>query len=118
MYVTCFIIPVPADKLEAYRAWAKMSADVLKQFGCIEIVESIGDMIPIGKQTDFRRAVAAKDDEKIVLAWKIWPDKASLEAGEARLHESGLLDAAGEPPFDAKRLVVGCFEPIFTFGRD
>jgi uncharacterized protein YbaA (DUF1428 family) len=118
MYMTGFIIPVPEDKLDAYREWAKMSAEVLKQFGCIEIVEAVGDFIPLGQQTDFRRAVAAKEGEKIVLAWKIWPDKESLEAGEAKLHESGLLDAHGEPPFDAKRLVLGCFEPIFSFGRD
>jgi uncharacterized protein YbaA (DUF1428 family) len=118
MYVTCFVIPVPEDRLDDYRQWAKMSAEVLKDYGCIEVVESIGDVVPIGKQTDYRRAVDAKDGEKIVVAWKIWPDKASLEAGEARLHESGRLDGAGEPPFDAKRLIVGCFEPIFTFGRD
>jgi uncharacterized protein YbaA (DUF1428 family) len=118
MYITCFIIPVPEDKLPAYREWARMSADILKDFGCIEIVEAVGDVIPPGKQTDFRRAVNAQEGEKIVLAWKIWPDKASLEAGEARLHESGRLDVPGAPPFDAKRLVVGCFEPIFSFGRD
>ena len=117
MYITCFIIPVPEDKLDAYREWARMSAEVLKDFGCIEVVEAIGDVIPLGKQTDFRRAVQAKDDEKIVLAWKLWPDKESLEAGEARLHESGRLEGP-EPPFDASRLVVGCFEPIFTFGLD
>jgi uncharacterized protein YbaA (DUF1428 family) len=118
MYITCFIIPVPEDKLDAYRDWAKMSWDVFRQFGCIEVVESIGDVIPIGKQTDFRRAVDAREGEKIVLAWKIWPSKESLEAGEAKLHESGLLDAAGDPPFDAKRLVVGCFEPMVAFGRE
>jgi uncharacterized protein YbaA (DUF1428 family) len=118
MYITCFIIPVPLDRLDAYREWARMSAEILKDYGCIEIVEAVGDQIPLGKQTDFRRAVKAQDGETIVLAWKIWPDKASLEAGEARLHESGQLDAHGPPPFDAKRLVVGCFEPIFTFGRD
>src|SRR5215813_14036341 len=117
MYITCFIIPVPEDKLDAYREWAKMSTELLKEFGCIEVVEAIGDVIPLGKQTDFRRAVDAKDGEKIVLAWKIWPDKASLEAGEARLRESGRFDASGEPLFDAKRLIVGCFEPILTFGR-
>ncbi len=118
MYITGFIIPVPEDKLDAYREWAKTSAELLKEYGCIEVVESIGDLIPVGKQTDFRRAVKAKDGEQIVLAWKIWPDKASLEAGEARLHESGRLDVAGEIPFDAQRLVLGCFEPIFTFGGE
>ena len=117
MYITCFIIPVPQDKLDAYREWARLSAEILKDYGCIEVVEAVGDQIPLGKQTDFRRAVKAQDGETIVLAWKIWPDKASLEAGEAKLHESGRLDAHGAPPFDAKRLVVGCFEPIFTFGR-
>jgi uncharacterized protein YbaA (DUF1428 family) len=118
MYITCFIIPVHEDKLDAYRAWAKMSAEMFKDYGCIEVVEAVGDLIPIGKQTDFRRAVDAQDGEKIVVAWKIWPDKASLEAGEALLHESGRLDVHGEIPFDPKRLVVGCFEPIYTFGRD
>jgi len=118
MYVTCYIIPVPEDKLDAYRAWATNSAEILKDFGCIEIVESIGDVIPLGKQTDFRRAVAAKPGENIALVWQVWPDKATLEAGEERLHASGRLDMSGEPPFDAARLIVGCFEPIFTFGRE
>lgn len=117
MYITCFIIPVPEDKLDAYREWAKMSAEVFKDYGCIEVVEAVGDLVPVGKQTDFWRAVDARDGEKIVVAWKIWPDKASLEAGEALLHESGRLDVHGDIPFDPKRLVVGCFEPIFTFGR-
>ncbi|MES1197627.1 MAG: DUF1428 domain-containing protein [Pseudomonadota bacterium] len=118
MYITCFIIPVPQSKLEAYREWARLSAEILKDYGCIETVEAIGDYIPIGVQTDFRRAVKAEDEEVIVLAWKLWRDKASLEAGEAKLHESGRLDSLGEPPFDAKRLVVGCFDPFFSTGRE
>lgn len=118
MYITCFIIPVPQDRMDAYRQWAKMSADILKDYGCIEVVEAVGDLIPVGKQTDFYKAVKAEPGEQIVLAWKIWPDKASLEAGEAALHESGRLDSGGPPPFDASRLVVGCFEPIFTDGRE
>lgn len=115
MYITCFVIPVPADKLDAYRAWAKLSAEIFKDYGCIHVMDAVGDVIPLGKQTDYRRAVQAREDEMIVLSWKIWPDKASLEAGEAKLHESGRLDAHGEPPFDASRLIVGCFDPIFEW---
>ncbi len=117
MYITSLVIPVPEANLEAYRAWARNSADILRDFGCIEVVESIGDFIPEGKQTDFRRAVQARPDEKIVLTWQIWPDKQALEEGEQRMHESGRLDTAGEPPFDASRLILGCFEPLMTFGR-
>lgn len=117
MYVTGFVIPVPEGRKQDYLRWAAMSAEILKDYGCIEIVEAWEDNVPDGRLTDFRRAVQAKPDEKIVFCWKVWPDKASLEAGEARLHEDGRLDGSGEPPFDARRLILGCFESVFTMGR-
>lgn len=118
MYVAGLVIPVPAEKMEAYRQWAENGARIFRKYGCIEIVESWEDQIPDGKQTDFRRAVDAQPGEKIVFTWQIWPDKASLDAAEARMHEDGPLDASGEIPFDASRLIVGCFAPICTMGRD
>jgi hypothetical protein len=27
------------------------------------------------------------------------------------------MDSAGDPPFDAKRLILGCFTPVFSMGR-
>jgi uncharacterized protein YbaA (DUF1428 family) len=117
MYVAGLVIPVPGDRMEEYRRWAENSARIFKDYGCFEIVECWEDFVPDGKQTDFRRAVAAKAGEKIVLTWQIWPDKKSFYAAEAKLHEDGALDTAGEPPFDAKRLILGCFQPIFSMGR-
>ena len=117
MYVAGLVIPVPADRMEAYRRWAENSARIFKDYGCLEIVESWEDDVPDGKQTDFRRAVAAQAGEKIVFTWQIWPDKESLAAAEARMHADGVLDGSGQPPFDASRLIVGCFTPICTMGR-
>ena len=118
MYVCGLVIPVPADKAAAYRLWAENGAKIFKQYGCLEIVESWEDFVPDGKQTDFRRAVAAREGEKIVFSWQVWPDKASFEAAEARMHDDGVLDGSGAPPFDAARLILGCFEPVFAMGRD
>jgi uncharacterized protein YbaA (DUF1428 family) len=84
----------------------------------MEIVECWEDYVPDGKQTDFRRAVAAKEGEKIVFTWQIWPDKQNFYAAEAKMHEDERLDAADEPPFDAKRLILGCFKPVFSMGRN
>ena len=117
MYIAGLVIPVPGDRMEAYREWAEKGAAIFKNYGCLEIVESWEDFVPDGKQTDFRRAVAAQEGEKIVFSWQIWPDKESLDAAETRMHEDGVLDTAGDPPFDASRLILGCFTPIATMGR-
>ena len=58
MYVAGYVIPVPEEKMEAYRKWAENGAAIFKEYGCIEIVESWEDNVPTGKYTDFRRAVA------------------------------------------------------------
>lgn len=118
MYVTGAVIPVPGDRIEAYRKWAENSAKIFKDYGCLEIVECWEDFVPDGKLTDFRRAVAAKEGEKIVFIWQIWRDRDTFFASEAKMHEDERLDAGGEPPFDPKRLIHGCFKPIFTMGRE
>ncbi len=118
MYIAGFVIPVAAEKMEAYRKWAENGARLFKEYGCIEIVESWEDNVPVGKYTDFRRAVDARDGEKIVFTWQVWPDKATLEAAELRMQKDERFEVSGEIPFDAKRLIYGCFAPIHTMGRD
>jgi len=118
MYIAGYVIPVPEDKIEAYRRWAGNSAAIFGRYGCLEIVESWEDHVPEGKHTDFRKAVAAKEGEKIVFTWQIWPDKQSLDAAEERMHADGVLDMHDEIPFDAKRLIVGCLTPLHVMGRD
>lgn len=117
MYVTALVIPVPEDRRDAYLRWAENSARLFREYGCLEIVESWEDFIPEGKQTDFRRAVAAKPGERIVLVWQIWPGKAEFEAAEARMHGDERFEPEGEIPFDAGRLILGCFSPIHVMGR-
>ncbi|MBB5987731.1 MULTISPECIES: DUF1428 domain-containing protein [Sphingobium] len=117
MYVAGLVIPVPEARMDAYRRWAENSAQIFSRYGCLEIVECWEDYVPEGKETDFRRAVAAREGEKIVFAWQVWPDKQSLEQAEARMHADGVLDAVEDIPFDARRLIIGCFEPICTMGR-
>ena len=51
MYIAGFVIPVPEEKMEAYRKWAENGAKLFKEYGCIEIVESWEDNVPSGKYT-------------------------------------------------------------------
>ncbi len=117
MYIAGFVIPVPEGKREAYRKWAENSAALLREYGCIEIVDSWEDNVPDGKLTDFRRAVDARPCERIVFSWQIWPDRASVYAAEDHMRTDPRFETDGEIPFDPQRLILGGFRPIQTMGR-
>ena len=112
MYVSVTIIPVPANQHDAYVEWAAMSAAIFKRYGCLEVLDVWEDFVPSGKRTDYRKAVDAKEGEKIAVSWQTWPDKETFYASEDKMHADGVLDTGGEPPFDPGRLILGCFKTV------
>lgn len=112
MYIVGFVIPVPEDRREDYETWSRRAAKLLMEYGCLEVVEAWEDKVPAGQQTDFRRAVDAKRDEKIVFAWQKWPNKESVDKVEKAMSEDPRFDPPLEIPFDQRRLIMGCFTPI------
>jgi uncharacterized protein YbaA (DUF1428 family) len=117
MYIAGFVIPVPEGKMAEYREWAERSSALFREYGCLEVVESWEDFVPDGEHTDFRRAVDARPGEKIVFSWQVWPGKATLDAVEEKMKTDPRFEISGEIPFDAGRLIYGCFAPIHTMGR-
>jgi uncharacterized protein YbaA (DUF1428 family) len=116
MYIQGFLVPVPAEKKDEYRKVAEWFCETMKPHGLIEVVEAWESDVPDGKLTDFRRAVALEEGEKVVFSWVIWPDKDTCEkAHEQMVHG---MDMDMPMPFDGKRMVFGNFEPLVVFGRD
>jgi uncharacterized protein YbaA (DUF1428 family) len=110
-YVDGFVVPVPDDKKDAYRALATKASAVFKEYGAVSVVEAWGDDVPHGKTTDFYRATNATGQEKVVFSWIIWPDKPTRE----RAWKECMNDPRMKPeesPFDEKRMFWGGFEPI------
>lgn len=112
MYLAVLVIPVPETNLEAYKAWAKNSEAIFKRYGCLHIMDGWQDFVPRGRQTDFYKAVDAQEGEKVVVSIQVWPDKPTMFASEQRMHEDNALDVEGKIPFDASRLITGCFESL------
>ena len=71
-----------------------------------------------GKQTDFRKAVQAKEDEAVLFSWVEWPDKATRDAAMPTLMEDPRLKPENNVmPFDGKRMIFGGFAPVVTLER-
>ena len=110
-YVDAFVLAVPKESLEAYKAVARTAGEVWKEFGALAYVECIGDDVPYGELTSFPRAVQAKDNEIVALSWIVYESREQRDSVNAKVMADpriqGIMSAS---PFDGKRLIHGGFE--------
>ncbi|URW77029.1 DUF1428 domain-containing protein [Sphingomonas donggukensis] len=91
---------------------AAKAAPIFREYGATRVVEGWEDDVSDGKVTDYRRAVQAKDGENIVFSWIEWPDKATRDAGWAKVMADERMKPPGDMPFDGKRMFWGGFAPL------
>ena len=113
-YIDGFVTPVAADVTEeAYRRFAAQAAPILREHGALRVVEGWGDDVPDGELTDFRRAVQAADGETVVFSWIEWPDRATRDAGMAKMMADPRMQPDVMPmPFDGRRMIYGGFRML------
>ncbi len=116
-YFEGIVAPVPEANRETYRQHAAGAAPIFQEFGVKRHVEAWDSDIHEGKVTDFRMAVNAKPEEKVVFAWFEYPDKATRDSVNAKMMSDPRMKEMGESmPFDAKRMIYGGFEAIVEEG--
>ena len=118
-YIEGFIVPVPEGNKEAYRKSAADAAPIFQEFGVKRHIEAWDSDVPEGKVTDFRMAVNAKPDEKVVFSWFEYPDKATRDAANEKMRSDVRMKEFGaNMPFDGKRMIFGGFEAIVEEGSE
>lgn len=116
-YVEGFILAVPAEKRDEYRRHAAGAVPLFEEFGAARLVEAWEDDVADGKVTDFRRAVQAKEGEKVVFSWFEYPDKAARDAASAKMMSDPRMEEMGaNMPFDGKRMIFAGFAPFVDEG--
>lgn len=109
-YIDGFVLPVPAGNRQAYVDLARKASVVFREHGAARYVECWAVDVPAGEVTDFRRAAHANDGEEIVFSWVEWPDKATRDAGNAKIMADERMGAMmGTAPFDGTRMIYGGF---------
>ena len=115
-YVDGFVFAVPTANKETFKEHAEKLDSVFIKHGATQVIEAWGDDVPEGKVTDFYGAVKAEKNETVVFSWVFWPDKATREAGNAKIMAE--FEAMGEEatkmPFDGKRMIYGGFEVLVS----
>lgn len=112
-YIDGFVIAVPTANKEAFVDHARKFDPIFMEFGAIRVIEAWGDDVPDGKQTDFKRAVQAKEDETVAFSWVEWPDKATRDEAMKKMMEDPRMDPSKSPmPFDGMRMIFGGFKVV------
>ncbi|QFY60717.1 DUF1428 family protein [Rhizobium grahamii] len=112
-YVDGFIVAVPKQNIEAYKAFSATTGAIWKSYGAKEYVECVGDDVPYGEVTSFPRAVQAKEDEVVVFSWIVYDSRKDRdEIVEKVMADSRLQGDEWKSIFDGKRMIFGGFEPF------
>jgi uncharacterized protein YbaA (DUF1428 family) len=118
-YFEGFVAAVPEANKEAYGKHAAEAAPIFRDIGVSRHFEAWDSDVPEGKVTDFRKAVEAEPDEKVVFAWFEYPNKDARDAANEKMRNDPRMKNMGETmPFDGKRMIYGGFDAIVEEGSE
>jgi uncharacterized protein YbaA (DUF1428 family) len=112
-YVDGFVVPVPKNKLNEYREYARLGESVWREYGALDYQEFVADDVKPGKVTSFPQSVQLKDDETVVFSWITYKSRAHRdEVNEKVMKDPRMKNDPATWPFDGKRMIYGGFAPL------
>lgn len=116
-YVDGFLLPVPKDKISAYREMAQLGAQVWREHGALQYHECIAEDVKPGKLTSFPQSVLLEENETVIFAWIVYESRAHRDAVNAKVMADPRMKCdPNAMPFDAKRMIFGGFETLVSAG--
>ena len=115
-YVDGFVVPVPRNKLAAYRKMAKKGGKLWTEHGALEYHECVADDVKPGKTTSFPQAVKLKPGEEVWFSYIVYKSRRDRDRIMKKVMKDPRL-ASMDPkkmPFDGKRMFWGGFKPMVS----
>jgi uncharacterized protein YbaA (DUF1428 family) len=114
-YVDGFLVPVPKNKIEAYRRIAQKAGRVWLKHGALEFRECAGDDLKVKGVVPFTRVARLKPGETVMFSWIVYKSRAQRDRVNKKVMKDPQLAAMMDPkemPFDVKRMAYGGFKTI------
>jgi uncharacterized protein YbaA (DUF1428 family) len=115
-YVDGMVASVPDGNRQGFIDHAAKTAKLFQEKGARRLVDGWGRDVPVGKVTDFQRAVQAKEGETVVFGWIEWPDKPTRDAGMGALMQDPRMRET-PPAWNGPLAIFGGFTPILDTGH-
>ena len=114
-YVDGFVVPVPKNKIAAYRRVARKAGKIWREHGALQFTECVADDVKPGKVTSFPQSVKLKANETVMFSWIVFKSRTQRDRVNAKVMKDPRLAKMMDPkamPFDAKRMFWGGFKTL------
>lgn len=114
-YIDGFVLPVPQDKIEAYRAMSQKASVVWKEYGALEYRECVLNDPEAKQCLAFPALANTQPGETVVFAYITYHSRAHRDEVNAKVMADPRLNemcGAEGMPFDCARMAYGGFETI------
>jgi uncharacterized protein YbaA (DUF1428 family) len=114
-YVDAFILPVPKNEVQAYRALARKAEKVWREHGALQYIEAVADDLEVKFGLPFTRTGKFKPEETVVISFIVFKSRADRDRVNAKVMADPRIAnmMKGKPmPFDVKRMVYGGFKTL------
>jgi uncharacterized protein YbaA (DUF1428 family) len=116
-YVDGFVVPVPREKLDAYRAMSQLCGAVWREHGALAFRECVADDVKSGQWTSFPQSVKLEENEVVVFSWIEYNSREERDAINDKVMKDPRLAEVMKPeamPFDGKRMIYGGFTTMVS----
>ncbi len=116
-YVDGFVIPLPKNKVDAYRRMATKAAKIWREYGALDYKECVGDDLNTEMAMPFPKGIKSKPDETVVFSWIVYKSRAHRDKVNAKIMKDPRIAAMCDPkdmPFDCKRMLYGGFKVLVS----
>jgi uncharacterized protein YbaA (DUF1428 family) len=124
-YIDGFVLPVPKNKLKAYRKMASEAGKVWMKHGALEYIEAVGnDLKPNThgmKIAFFPKMAKAKKGETVFFSFIVYKSRKHRDAVNKKVMKEMSKEMEKHKnmpmPFDMKRMAYGGFKAIVDFKK-
>lgn len=117
-YVDGFVIPVPNDKLDAYKQLASDAGKLWMKHGALQYVECVAEDLDSAAQhgcLPFTQLAGTKAEETVIFAFIVYESRQERDRVNSKVMQEMENDSDQKDlsmPFDMKRMAVGGFETM------
>ena len=114
-YVDGYVIPIPKNKVTAYKKMAKMGCKTWMKHGALAYYECVADDVKAPYSLNFPTMCKIKKNETVIFAFIVFKSKAHRKQVNAKVHKEFSQMPGAENfsmPFDVSKMAYGGFKTL------